>query len=126
MTKEKKLHKSICKFIQLQYKDVYFLSDPSGMRVSIGLAVELKSMRSEHSQLDIVILEPNRNWNALIIEVKKEKSEVFKKNGEFRDTEHVRNQNKSVKHLNKKGYYADYVWSLNQAMLIINHYMSKR
>ena len=120
---EKQLHKSICKYIKLQYKEVYFLSDPSGLKMSIGMATELKATRSNHSQLDIIILEPNIKYKGLILEVKKSKSEVFKKDGQFRNTEHVTNQRNSIDHLIIKGYFAKYVFSLDEAIQVIKLYM---
>ncbi len=123
---EKQLHKAICKYIKLQYPNVYFLSDPSGLKMSIGMAMELKRTRSNHAQLDIVILEPNNTFNGLVLEVKKDRSEVFKKNGDYRESEHVIEQRKSVSHLLKKGYDAGYVFDLESAIYIIDAYIKNK
>ena len=121
---EKQLHKSICKYIKLQYPNFYFLSDPSGLKMSIGMATELKATRSNHAQLDIVILEPNKKYKGLIIEVKKDRSQVFKKNKEFRENKHVIEQNKSIELLRSKGYYCVYVFSFYDAKLFIDEYVN--
>ena len=121
---EKQLHKAICKYIKLQYPNVYFLSDPSGLKMSIGMAMELKRTRSQHAQLDIVILEPNNTFNGLILEVKKDRSEVFKKNGGYRESKHVQKQRKSIEHLREKGYYVIYVFDLYDAKLFIEAYVN--
>ena len=34
---EKDVHTAVCKYLDAQYPDVIYLSDPSGMRVTIGL-----------------------------------------------------------------------------------------
>lgn len=120
---EKQLHTIICKYIKMQYPNLYFLSDPSGLKMSIGMATSLKRTRSNHAQLDIIILEPNNKYNGLILEVKKARSEVFKKDGGFRKSEHVEKQNHSIKHLEDKGYCAKYVFSLDDAIEIIKNYV---
>lgn len=107
----------------MQYPSFYFLSDPSGLKMSIGMATSLKRTRSNHAQLDIVILEPNNNYNGLILEVKKARSEVYKKDGSIRKSEHVEKQNNSINHLDSKGYCAKYVFSLDEAIEIIKNYV---
>jgi len=120
---EKRLHLAICKYIKLQYPSVYFLSDPSGLKMSIGMATQLKETRSNHAQLDIIILQPSLSYSALILEVKKDSSEVFKKDGNFRETKHVISQNESIEHLEKTGYKAVYIFSFQHAKDIIDYYL---
>ena len=121
---EKKLHLAICKYIKLQYPNIYFLSDPSGLKMSIGMAMQLKQARSNHAQLDIVMLEPNSKYNGLILEVKKAENQVYKKNGEFRSSEHVKKQNESIEHLRKKMYICNYVFNFDEAIEIIDAYLT--
>ena len=121
---EKKLHLAICKYIKLQYPNIYFLSDPSGLRMSIGMATQLKKTRSKHAQLDIVILESNNIWGGLVLEVKKDRSEVFKKDGNFRESKHVQDQNDSIIHLINNSYCTAYVFDLDEAIEIIDEYLT--
>jgi len=123
---EKQLHIAICQYIKMQYPNVYFLSDPSGIRMSIGMAVQLKKTRSNDAQLDIVILEPNNTHRALILEVKRDFSEVFKKDMTYRNNKHVKDQNKSIKKLDSKGYFAVYVFSFDMAVEIIDKYLNNK
>jgi len=126
MKKEESLQISISKFLKLQYPNIYFMSDSSGLRLPMGLAVKAKRQRSKHAQLDLVILNPNNKHNGLILELKKDRSEVYKKNGEFRKGEHIEEQNKSIAHLNSVGYKAIYVFSIDEAMQVINDYMKNK
>lgn len=121
---EKRLHKAICKYIKYQHPKAYFLSDPSGLRMSIGMATELKATRSQHKQLDIVILEPSGRYHGLIIEVKKDKSEVYKKDGNFKKDKHVKAQRESMEHLRSFGYKVEYVFSLNDAITLLDNYFA--
>lgn len=123
MTSEEKIHASITQWIKIQYLNLYFLSDPSGIKMSIGMAVKLKKTRSKHAQLDIVILEPSKEYKGLILEVKKSKDEVYKKNGQFRQNEHLQDQLQSIQHLVNRGYKVRFVWSLEMAMNEIKKYL---
>lgn len=124
MTTEKRLHKSICQYIKLQYPNIYFMSDPSGLRMSIGMATELKATRSKHAQLDIVVFEPKGKFHGLFLEVKKDRSEVFKKNGEFKQNKHVKEQAETIEHLKSKGYDVHYVFDFDEGIQIIETYLA--
>jgi len=124
MTSEKKLHKSICQYIKYQYPETYFMSDPSGLKMSIGMATDLKRTRSKHAQLDIIICEPKGTYHGLFLEVKKDISEVFKKNGELKQNKHVKDQSETISHLKSKGYFVNYVFSLEEAVNILDSYMA--
>ena len=123
MMSEKQIHTVICKYIKMQYPNFYFLSDPSGLKMSIGMATSLKRTRSAHAQLDIVILEPSKKYKGLILEVKKAESEVYKKNGEYRENEHVKKQLNSIFHLRDKGYKCVYVFNLQDAIKVLKNYI---
>ena len=122
--KEEKLQISISKYLKIQYPDVYFMSDSSGLRLPMGLAVKAKKQRSKHAQLDLVILEPNNNFKALIIELKKNESEVFKKDGYYRKSEHIEKQNESILHLQSKGYLCVYGFGFDNTKEIIDKYLN--
>lgn len=121
---EKQLHKAICKYIKYQHPKAYFLSDPSGLKMSIGMATELKTTRSQHKQLDIIILEPKGRYHGLIIEVKKDRSEVYKKNGDFKENKHVKEQRESIEHLRSLGYHVHYAFSLDHGINVVDVYMA--
>tara|TARA_R110000744_G_scaffold94453_2_gene182359 strand:+ start:1257 stop:1634 length:378 start_codon:yes stop_codon:yes gene_type:complete len=120
---EKRLHLAVCKYLKFQYPDIYFLSDPSGLKMSIGMATQLKKTRSKHAQLDVVILEPNETSNGLILEIKKDRNQVYKKDGELRNNEHVKKQSKSIAHLKNKDYICEYIFNLDEAIEIITKYL---
>lgn len=123
---EEDLHIAICIYIKLQYRKVYFLSDASGLKLPIGLAVKFHKMHSKNAQLDIVILEPNKSYYGLILEIKKNRMEVFKKNGNYRNNKHVIKQLKSIVHLESIGYRVTYVFCFDHAKLIIDDYMNNK
>lgn len=108
----------------MAYPKVVFLSEPSGLRVSMGLATKLKKMRSNDTHLDLYILEPKGKYHGLILELKaveihqKKNPELFLKN------EHVNDQKKTIEKLNKKGYYAAFAVKFDQAKKLIDDYLN--
>jgi hypothetical protein len=121
---EENIHKAICDYLKLQYPNVYFTSESSGVRVPIGLAVKMKAQRSKHKQLDLIILEPKKGYCGLIIELKKDESEVYTIKGEIRNNAHVIEQQISINHLNNKGYLAKFGLGFKHTKAIIDNYLS--
>lgn len=123
MKSEKELHKQVCKYIDIQYPDVIYLSDPSGMRVSIGLIMEIKAKRCKKYAIpDLIILHPNKVYKGLIIEIKKDLSQIITKDGSFRKTKHVQDQKRTLDRLNELGYFAFFGVSFDQIKSVIDQY----
>jgi hypothetical protein len=120
--KEQNIHNQICSYINLQYPNAYFLSDPSGIKLSKGMAVKLKKTRSKHAHLDIVMLEPQKNYKGLILEVKRSRDKIYRKDGLMRNDEHILDQIRSINHLRSKGYKVEFVWSLDMAIELLKEY----
>lgn len=118
---ERNLQKNVCLWLKQAYPHVYFMSDASGMRVSMGLRSLLKQTRSNHAALDLVILEPKGKYHGLIIELKKESP--FKKNGELKNDQHLRDQETTMKLLFCRDYKIDWAWDFEQAKKIISEYV---
>ena len=119
--KEEKLHIAVCDYLKLQYPNIIFLSEASGVRVSMGLASKLKKMRSAHTHLDLYVLEPKGRYCGLILELKVES--VYKKDGGLYSNQHLRDQRDTIEKLNKKGYKADFACSFDEAKKMIDSYL---
>lgn len=124
---EKVIHQQVCDYLKLQYPYVYFQSDASGMRVTMGLRKELKKKRSNHKILDLAILHPSPcgTYHGLVIEVKVKVEDVFKKDGTLKKDEHLEEQQKSIDHLNKAGYKAAFGCGFDHCKNIIDKYFGK-
>ena len=125
MKKEENLQIAISTYLKLKYPNVYFTSESSGIRVPMGVAVKMKKQRSTHKQLDMIILEPKGGYHGLILELKKDREEVYLKNGTYSKSIHVQEQLQSIKHLNNKGYSSMFVCGIDEAISVIDRYMSK-
>jgi len=121
---EQKLQEAICKYLDLQYPNVIYTSDLSGIKLTIGSAVKAKKTRCKHFKIpDLLILEPNDYHKGLFFEIKKDKSEVYLKNGDMSKSKHIFEQNKTIQVLRNKGYKAMFVWDFNQAKTEIDNYI---
>lgn len=120
---EEKLHIAICDYMKSQYPSVIFISEASGARVSMGLALKLKRMRSNHTHCDLYILEPRKGFFGLIIELKAVDIYQKKAPSQLLKNEHVEDQKKMIDKLNSKGYLATFAIKFDQAKKIIDDYL---
>ena len=124
MGPEERVHFAIADYLRLQYPSVVFLSESSGVRTTPGLAKKLKRTRSNHTHQDLYILEPKKGYHALILELKA-KDIYQKKNPElFLKSDHVNDQDRTIKMLNKKHYKACFAIKFDQAKQIIDEYLN--
>ena len=119
---EKQIHKNICIYLKMQFPNLIFTSDMSGLRTSIGVAVNMKALRSSRGIPDLLIFEPRQGYNGLLIEIKIKKEKLYKKDGTFR-TEHLKEQFEMIKRLKEKGYYAVFGFGFDDCKEIIDNYM---
>lgn len=122
MRVEEKIQIDIFSWLKEKHPDVVACSEPSGVRVSMGLATKLKKMRSAHTHLDILVLEPRGNFHGLIIELKAKN--IYKKSGELLKNEHLEEQQKTINLLNSKGYKACFAVGYDDAIQKINDYLN--
>jgi transposase len=121
---EKILHTQVCQYLDLQYPDVIYTSDMSGMRVSIGLRVEMKRKRCKKYVIpDLLILHPKKGYHGLLIEIKADKEDLYNKNGEMKKVDHLENQCKSLVQLNSLGYLATFSCGFKECKNIIDNYL---
>ena len=129
---EEQLHKAICDYLKL--KNVIFNTDLSGIKLTMGQARKLKNLRSSRAFPDIVIYKTNSKFCGMFLELKKETP--FKKDGMLKsqkvtkivkgvkvEYDHLQEQFNMIKKLREQGYYAQFVWSFNQAKDIVDNYL---
>lgn len=123
---EKTLHRAICDYIRLQYPDVQFNSDASGVRLTIKPATEMKALRSSRGFPDLMIFEPRAGYHALFIEIKAEGTVLKIRNGDWIADKHVREQAAFMEVINKKGYRAEFAVGFDNAKAIIDGYLRQK
>jgi len=123
---EKELHTAVCKYLDSQYPEVIYLSDPSGMRVSVGLQMELKRKRCKRYKIpDLIILHPNNYWKGIVIEIKTDMSKVATKSGDIRKDPHVQEQLRTLERLQKLGYAAVFGCGFDHIKSLLDEYFKQ-
>ena len=115
--------KSICQYLSLQYPDVIFASDLSGIKLSKGLALKIKSLKCSRGIPDLFIYEPKKGYCGLAIELKATGVTVYKQDGNLRTDTHLQEQEEMLLKLSKKGYLAVFCLGFDNAKLIIDSYL---
>ena len=117
---EEQIHLEICRYIKLKYPSVLFTSENSGLRVFWKQAKMLKAMRSCSGLPDIMIFEPRKQKAGMFLEVKKEGTKIYKRDGDLRKDKHLNEQEEILHRLKQKGYFAEFVVGFAEARSIID------
>lgn len=122
MSSEAQLHEAVCNYIRLQYPNVLFNSDMSGVKLTMGQAIKSKKLRSSKGFPDLVIYEPRNGKHGLLLELKREGEQLLKKDGTFK-TDHLKEQSEVICKLNKSNYVALFAIGFEEAIEIIDKYL---
>jgi predicted enzyme involved in methoxymalonyl-ACP biosynthesis len=135
------LQKSICKYLELQYNHVMFLSDAIS-NVSLTRPQQVRNTQIQKrgfSCPDLMIFAPRNGYHGLFLELKK--CTPYKKNGELSKQmvkvkdesgrvtkvyDHLEEQDRALRTLRKEGYKAEFCWSLDMAIGMIREYMNEK
>ena len=123
MKKEESLQIAVCNYIRLQYPNVIFTSEASGLKLTIGQAVKAKKLRSSRGLPDLIILEVNHGFCGMCIELKNETP--FKRNGDLKSSPHLQEQYFVLQQLNAQGYNAQFGIGFDHTKAIIDQYLKK-
>ena len=127
--KERRIQLQVCDWLKSTYPDLIFMCDmASGMRLSIGQAMVGKRMRSSKALPDLYIFHRGfeSNYCGLVLELKKDFSSVYKKNGELRTIKHIKEQATILEKFRNNGFVAQFITSLEQEKELINNYICSK
>ena len=131
-------------YIRVNFPEVQFHSDfGSGVRLTVNQARRQKAVNGgRRGWPDVFIAKPSTrfDWNAtpfwhpgeyapadrhgLFIELKKEKTRLKKRNGEWAD-EHFEEQNSVLEALRSVGFCAEFAVGYDEAVALIDAYMKE-
>ena len=131
---ELELQTQVADYIRLQYPSVIFHSDfGSGIKLTMGQAIKQKRLNGgRRAWPDMFIAEPsyrriNKNVEqlhlGLFIELKREGTRIFKKDGTLVSDEHIREQYDMLHDLRRKGYAAEFGIGFEATKKLIDDYM---
>ena len=122
---EQNLQVSISQYIKLKYPDIIFTSESGGLRLSISQAVLLKKCRSCKALPDLWILEARKGYHGCLLELKKEGTKLYKKNGDLKKDKHIAEQEEIQHRLRNKGYFCEFAVGFDEARSIVDYYLKK-
>jgi len=125
MKPEQKLQNQICDYLRLQYPSVLFMVSPSGIKLTIGQATNLKrNQNPSKGWPDLLIMHRgNGICSGLFLELKPQGTVIYKKDGLLRKNEHLEQQEKVHKLLHERGYKACFAVGFDEAKRIIDFYL---
>lgn len=116
-------HEMLCNFIKTNYPEVVFLSDASGIKMTMGQAMKWSRLKSHRGIPDLIILAPRGIYHGLMIELKRTGEKIYMKDGVTLKTDHLKEQDIVLKKLRACGYYAKFAVGFEEAKKIIEKYM---
>jgi hypothetical protein len=131
---EEQLHVQLCEYVKVQYPDVIFFSEPSGLRLqSWHQRKLLKKIRSVGKLPDLFLAFPVSgldakgnvlSYHGFFLELKVEGTTIYKKDGKVVADEHIQAQLQTLIRLFKLGYGASFGIGFNQSKKLIDDYMA--
>lgn len=125
--KEESIQIQVCTYLKYQYPDLIWVCDyAAGIRLNIGQAVKAKKLRSCRGLPDIMIFAANDKllWHGLFLELKT--VTPYKKNGELKAGDHLKEQFEVITRLKKAGYLAMFIVGFDEAKNVIDNYLRKK
>lgn len=135
MKPEQRLQNQVSTYLKAQYPHVLFMVSPSGIKLTMGQAVQLKKNQNpSKGWIDLLIMKAKygifetesfdtKTYYGLFIELKPEGTIICKKDGSLRKNEHLRQQQKVHQLLQGEGYYADFSIGFDETKKLIDWYL---
>lgn len=124
--KEDYLYKQIAEYMNLQYPDVYYHFDLSGVNNPSMYSRSLYHLLNGNGWPDMFIASGHSHSHGLFLELKIDGSSPFKKNGELKSSEHLENQQRALERLKSAGYSAYFATGFDEAKRLIDLYLRVR
>lgn len=130
---EAQLQAQVADYIRLKYPTVLFHSDfGSGIKLTMGQAAKQKRQNGgRRAWPDMFIAEPRTVrvkgdkyfYCGLFLELKREDTKIFLKNGLLTTNQHIREQFDLLQQLKESGYAAEFACGFDEAKKIIDEYL---
>ena len=120
---EARMQQQLVRYIRFQYPDIMFKCDLNGVNLTMTQYTRLKAMGNVSGHPDLVFYEPRQGFHGLFLELKAEKTVVFRQTGRPA-TEHIKHQAEYLNALRERGYKAEFAVGFDQAKAIIDSYLA--
>ena len=135
--REHDIYKMIADYLRYQYPTVIYRFDlAADLKLTMGQASKHKRLQRYRGYPDLFIAEPKKvviskgehtrlvaGYHGLFIELKREGTRIFKKDGALVADDHIREQFDMLHDLRAKGYAAEFAIGFDEAKKLIDDYM---
>ena len=123
---EYSLQAALAQWLEIEFPNVLFHSDLSGVRMPIGLANKMRRVNPYRGFPDMFIAEARGKYHGLFIELKRKKEDLYTKQGKLRQTQHIKEQAEMLRILRERGYYATFSWGFEPTQALIRNYLNEK
>ncbi len=118
---------AFCKWLKLQYPDVRFRSDiQSSGKLTVGMQNIKRIIDPFRGWPDIMVYLPRQQYVGLGIELKREGSGLYLKNGSLSNSKHVQEQNEFHEFLRSCGWFVDFAEGFSGAKDLFERYYNAK
>ena len=128
------LAEKVASYLKIQYPNLIYRFDIADLKLTMPQAMRNKTLQmKERGYPDLTILFPLKGFHGLLIELKKDKSEVYKKDGTFKrkvNTKtrkcHIQEQHNMHERLRALNYCVEWGFGFQDTIDKINIYLGKK
>jgi len=137
--REHDIYIQIADYLRYQYPQVIYRFDlAADLKLTMGQASKHKRLQRYRGYPDLFIAEPDigktdgsrrafkKIWFGLFIELKREGTRIYKKDGTLVSDTHIREQFDMLEQLRRRGYAAEFACGFDEAKKLIDDYMKGR
>jgi hypothetical protein len=126
---EQKLQTRISDYINAKYnlqdvKVIFFCDVAAGLWLPPYMASLVARWRSCKSLPDLYILKASGEYHGLMLELKTEDAEIYKKDGSLKKNDHLESQDAIHKQLTSEGYCIGFTVGYTHATKVVDWYLS--
>lgn len=122
---ERDLVLKIAQYMQYRHKDIIYRFDLiADFPMTVGQARRVKSIHHTRGYPDLFIAKPQGEYAGLFLELKADGITVFKKDGNLRKDDHLKEQAEYMKRLILAGYKANFAIGFDDAVKQIEEYLN--
>lgn len=126
MKPEAELRRMLARWLQYQYPNVIYRFDlAADLKLTMGQARKHKELHPKRGYPDLFIAEPRGKYCGMYVELKAEGKSPYKRNGELKSDEHLKEQEVMLNKLNSRGYFAKFATGFNEAKGLIESYLKQ-
>lgn len=124
LSPEQQLHAQVADYLKLQYPRVLWRSDMAGVRLTPLQASKAKRVQHSRAFPDLFIYEAKQGKYGLALELKRDGTTIYLKNGNLTANPHIREQAAVLDQLREAGYAAEFGVGFDQCKQIIDRYLT--